>query len=118
MPSSLPHVRTGKLRALAISGARRSAALPDLPTVAESGVPGYESTLWYGVLVPAGTPGAIVDRLNKVVNDILRQLDVMERFAALGAEPIGNTPSAFGAYIRAELDKWGKVIRSAGIRAD
>jgi len=118
IPTSLPHVRTGKLRALAISTSRRSPAIPELPTVAESGVPGYESSLWYGILLPARTPAAIVDRLNKSINEILRMPDVVERFAGLGADPLGSSPDGFGKYIREEIVKWQKVIKSAGIRAD
>jgi len=118
MPTSLPHVKTGKLRALAISTARRAPAIAELPTVAESGVPGYESSLWYGVLLPAGTPPAIVARLHKAVVDILRTPEVVERFSALGADPQASTPAEFGRYIRQELAKWGKLIKAAGIRAE
>ena len=118
IPTSLPHVRTGKLRALAISTARRSPAIPELATVAEAGVPGYESSLWYGVLLPAGTPDAVVARLHRAINDILKMPDVVERFTGLGAEPLGSTPVAFSKYINDEIAKWRKVIKSAGIRAD
>ena len=95
MPTSLPHVKSGRLRAIAISTATRSPAIPELPTVAEAGVPGYESSLWYGVLLPAHTPPAVVTRLNQTVNMILREADVGERFAALGAEPRGGTSAEF-----------------------
>jgi tripartite-type tricarboxylate transporter receptor subunit TctC len=118
MPTSLPHVRTGKLRALAISTARRSPVIAELPTVSESGVPGYASSLWYGVLLPAGTPPAIVARLHQAVVDILKTPEVAERFSALGADPQASTPAEFGRYIREELAKWGKLIKSAGIRAE
>jgi len=118
MPTSLPHVKAGRLRALAISTAKRSPAIPELPTVAESGVPGYESSLWYGVLVPTATPGTIVTRLNKALNDVLRTPDLVERFAALGAEPLGSSPAAFGKYIREEIAKWDKVIKGTGIKAE
>jgi tripartite-type tricarboxylate transporter receptor subunit TctC len=118
MPTSLPHVKSGKLRALAISTGTRSVALPDLPTVAEAGVPGYESSLWYGVLVPAGTPAAIVDTLNTSFRTILEMPDVQQRFSALGAEPRGSSPEDFGRYIRDEMIKWEKVVRGAGIRAE
>jgi tripartite-type tricarboxylate transporter receptor subunit TctC len=118
IPTSLPHVKSGRLRAIAISTAARSPAIPDLPTVAEAGVPGYESSLWYGVLLPARTPPAIVARLNETVNAILREADVGERFAALGAEPLGSSSAEFGKYIGAEVIKWGKVIKAVGIRAD
>ena len=118
MPSSLPHVKSGRLRAIAISTATRSPAVPELPTVAESGVPGYESSLWYGVLLPAHTAPAIVARLNQTINAILRETDVGERFAGLGADPRGGTSAEFRQYIRAEVIKWGKVIKAIGIRAD
>ena len=118
MPSSLPHVKSGRLRAIAISTATRSPAVPELPTVAESGVPGYESSLWYGVLLPAHTAPAIVARLNQTINAILRETDVGERFAGLGADLRGGTSAEFRQYIRAEVIKWGKVIKAIGIRAD
>ncbi len=118
MPSSLPHVKSGRLRAIAISTAARSRAIPELPTVAEAGVPGYESSLWYGVLVPAHTPPAIVAKLNTTINAILREADVKERFAGLGAEPLGDSAAAFRQYIGDEVAKWGKVIRAVGIKAD
>ena len=118
IPTSLPHVKSGRLRAIAISTAARSPAIADLPTVAEAGVPGYESSLWYGVLLPAHTPPAIIARLNETINAILREADVNERFTALGAEPLGGSPADFGRYIRTEVIKWGKVIKTVGIRAD
>jgi tripartite-type tricarboxylate transporter receptor subunit TctC len=118
IPTSLPHVKSGRLRAIAISTAARSRAIPDLPTVAEAGVPGYESSLWYGVLLPVRTPPAIIARLNETINAILCEADVNERFAALGAEPLGGSPADFGKYIRTEVIKWGKVIKTVGIRAD
>ena len=118
MPSSLPHVKAGRLRAIAISTAKRSPAIQDLPTVAESGVPGYESSLWYGVLLPARTPPAIVAKLNQTINAILREPDVLERFAGLGAEPLGNSSAEFGKYIASEVVKWGKVIKAVGIQAE
>ena len=118
MPSSLPHVKAGRLRAIAISTAKRSPAIQDLPTVAESGVPGYESSLWYGVLLPARTPPAIVAKLNQTINAILREPDVNERFAGLGAEPLGNSSAEFGKYIASEVVKWGKVIKAVGIQAE
>lgn len=118
MPTSLPHVKSGKLRALAISTVKRSPAAPDIPTAAEAGVPGFESSLWYGLLLPAGAPGTLVDKLNKATNDALRAPDLTERFAALGAEPVGGTAPAFGKTISEEISKWARVIKSAGIRAE
>jgi tripartite-type tricarboxylate transporter receptor subunit TctC len=116
--STLPHVRSGKLRALAVSSARRSEAVPEIPTLSESGVPGFESGSWFGIVVPAGTPRAIIDKLNAEVNRILLLPDLRTRFAAEGAELIGGTPEAFGAYLRGEIDKWAKVIRFAQMRVD
>ena len=118
LPSSLPHVQNGKLRALAISTAKRSPAAPDLPTAAEAGVQGFESSLWYGLLLPAGASSALVAQLNKATNDALRSPELLERFAALGAEPQGSTAAAFRVYIAAEILKWGKVIKAAGIKGE
>ena len=118
MPTSLPHVKSGKLRALAISTAKRSSAAGDIPTAAEAGVPGFESSLWYGLLLPAGAPGPLVDKLNRATNDALRAPDLTERFAALGAEPVGSTAPAFNKTIAEEISKWAKVIKSAGIRPE
>lgn len=114
--SMLPQVRTGKLRALAVTGARRLPALPDMPTVAESGVPGYEAASWYGVFAPAGTPRAIIDKVSGEVVRITRAPDVRERLIADGADPAGSSPEEFAAYIKRELARWGKVVREAGIK--
>jgi len=116
--SGAPHVKIGRLRALAVTSARRSAAMPEVPTLAEAGVKGYASSTWYGLLAPRGTPRAIVLRLNTEVVALLKRPDVRERLLADGAEPIGNTPEEFGAFIKAEIERWAKVIRAAGIRAD
>ena len=116
--SMLSQLRGGKLRAIAATGARRLAALPELPTVAESGVPGYEVASWYGLLAPAQTPRAIVDRLNREVVAILRQPEVRDRLAADGAEAVGNSPEEFAAHIRRELARWAAVIKAAGIRPE
>jgi tripartite-type tricarboxylate transporter receptor subunit TctC len=116
--SATPHVRAGRIQALGVSGPKRSPALPGVPTIAEAGVPGYEATTWNGMVAPAGLPRAIVSRLNAAVNDALRTPAVRKRFAALGAEPVGGTPEAFGALIRSEHAKWGDVIRRSGARID
>jgi len=107
--STIPHVKTGRLRALAVTGNARAATLPDIPTVAESGVPGYEFNTWYGIQVPAKTRRATVDRLNREVGRIVDMADVRERFASAGLEPLSSTPDAFGALISAEIVKWSKV---------
>ncbi len=96
----------------------RSAALPDVPTAAEAGLPNYEVTTWYGVLAPAGTPRPIIDRLNAELVRIMHAPDLQERFAATGTEPRTSTPEELGDYIRQEMAKWGKVVREAGLRAD
>ena len=111
-------VQAGKLRALAVTSAKRFPLLPDLPTIAESGYPAFESLAWNGVLVRAGTPKAVVDRLNAEINAVLKMPDVVQKMNAAGFELIGGTPEAFGALIRAESDKWAPVIRAAAIKID
>ncbi|MEA3195024.1 MAG: hypothetical protein QOD26_3357 [Betaproteobacteria bacterium] len=110
-----PQVDAGRVRALAITGPRRIEALPGVPPVAEAGVPGYEAMQWYGLLAPAGTPAAIVERLNVEALKALRSSEMKERLAADGAEPLGGSPAEFAALIRRELDKWTRVARAAGI---
>jgi tripartite-type tricarboxylate transporter receptor subunit TctC len=112
------HVQSGKLRALAVGATKRTAAMPELPTVAEAGVPGYEMAAWFGVLAPAGTPKPVIAALNREMANTLMQADVKERFAKLGAEPVGSTPEEFDAFIKAEIAKWGKVVKEARIKAD
>ena len=114
--SMLPQVRSGKLRALAVTGARRLPVLPDMPTVAESGVPGYEAASWYGVFAPARTPRPIVDKVSGEVARITRASDVRERLIADGADPAGTSPEEFATYIKLELARWGKVVKDAGIK--
>jgi tripartite-type tricarboxylate transporter receptor subunit TctC len=114
--TSLPQVRSGRLRALAVSGAQRSAALPELPTMMEAGVRDYESATWYGIVAPVATPPEIVNKLNAEIAAILKQPDTRERIARDGADPVGNTPQQFGAFMKSEIEKWRKVIRAAGIQ--
>jgi tripartite-type tricarboxylate transporter receptor subunit TctC len=118
MPSSLPHVKTGRLRALAVSTAKRSFATPDLPTIAEAGVPGYEFTTWYGVLVPTGTSKDIIARLNREFVKLLQLPDIKERLAASGFEPETSTPDDLAKYMRSEVAKWGKVVRAANLKVE
>lgn len=118
MPSSLPHVKAGKLRALAVSTLKRSPAMPQLPTVAESGLPGFEVSVWFGVLAPAGTPREIVNKLNGAIVKSLQNPDVRERLAGQGAEPIGNTPEQFTAQMQRDLVKWAKVVKDSGAKLD
>ena len=114
-PGAVSHIKAGKVRALAQTGSRRSASMPDLPTVAESGVPGYESLSWSGIAVPAGTPRAVVDRLNRDLNSILATADMRQKLAEQGAETIGGAPEAFAQHIRAEREKWSRLIRDKNI---
>jgi len=116
--SVLPHVKTGRLRALAVTTAQRSATVPELPTVAEAGVPGFESITWHGVVVPAATPVPLVERLNRDIVTVLQMPDVRERLAALGAEVVGGTPKDFADYIAREIPKWTKVVKDSGARAE
>jgi len=118
LPAALPHVKSGKLAAVAVTSARRSPALPDLPTVAESGVPGYEASTWYGVLAPARTPASAIERLHGDIVKILAQPEFRERLQAQGFDLVGSSPEAFRAAIRSEIAKWGRVVRDAGIRAE
>ena len=117
-PNVLPQVKAGRLRALAQSGVTRSAIAPDLPTVVEAGVPGYEVMVWFGLVAPAGTPREVIVKLNNEVLKILAMPDVRERFLAQGVEPMGSTPEQFGEHIRAQMAKWGKVVRDAGVQAE
>ncbi|OGA46279.1 MAG: hypothetical protein A3F74_27140 [Betaproteobacteria bacterium RIFCSPLOWO2_12_FULL_62_58] len=116
MLTGLPHVRSGRLRGLGVTGARRSSVLPDLPTVAEAGLPGYEVTQWYGLFAPAETPGEIIAKLHAATAAVLQTPAIREKFAADGADAVGNTPDEFARFIRAETDKWTKVVRTAGIK--
>ena len=116
--SCVPHIRGGKLHALGVSSEKRSAALPDLPTIAEAGVPGYSTVSWSGMLVPARVPNAIVDKLSSDLNGVLARPDVRERFMHDAAEPGGGTPQQFGRFIQDEIGKWRKVIKAADIHID
>ena len=114
----LPHIRSGRVRALGISSAKRSPLAPGVPTIAEAGVRGYESSGWYGVLAPAHTPQAIISRLNRELNHALADKDVKERYSTTGVEAIGTTPEQFAGFIRSEYAKWGKVVRATGVKMD
>ncbi len=114
----VPHMKTGRMRALAVSGAKRSSAAPDVPTVAESGIPGYDFDVWYGMLFPAGTPREIVGRANAEINRVLKSPALAQRFAAVGLEPAGNRPEEFGRMIHSEIAKWHKVVKAANIRLE
>jgi len=115
---TLPQVKAGKLRALAVTSKTRSIVLPDIPTVAESGVPAYEVTQWFGILAPRGTPASLVSRLNSAMQQALQRKEVRERFLASSAEPVGGTPEALRSLIVQEVAKWGKLVRALDLKAD
>jgi tripartite-type tricarboxylate transporter receptor subunit TctC len=117
-PIALPHARTGKLRALATTGAKRTAAAPELPTVAEAGLASYEMSLWYGLLAPANTPPAIIQRLHAELSRIIALPAVSQQWAALGAEPMSTTPEQFAVYMKSDIVKWQKVLRDSGAKMD
>jgi tripartite-type tricarboxylate transporter receptor subunit TctC len=112
----LQHVKSGKLVALAIAGPGRNPQLPDVPTMAESGLPGFDVTSWYGIVTRTGTPPAIVQKVQRDMAEALQSDDVKTKLAGLGLEPVGNTPEAFGAVIKAESRKWGDIVRKANIQ--
>jgi tripartite-type tricarboxylate transporter receptor subunit TctC len=113
---TLPHAKSGKLRALAVSSAKRTEVAPEIPTVAEAGVPGFEVIAWYNMFAPARTPRGIVNRLNAEVNRMLQQADVRERLRSLGVTPLSGTPEDLGNYLKFEVERWGKLIKETGIR--
>jgi tripartite-type tricarboxylate transporter receptor subunit TctC len=116
--AALPHVNSGKLKGIAVTSAHRTTALPAVPTIAEAGVPGYEATSWNGVFAPAKTPRPIISKLNTDIVKALNMPDVRDRLVAMGANPVGGTPEQFGAYVKHEIVRWGKVVRDNNIRAD
>jgi tripartite-type tricarboxylate transporter receptor subunit TctC len=115
MLGTIPHVRSGRLRALGVTSATRSPGAPDVPSIAEAGVPGYESLQWYGLLAPTGTSREIISRLNRETVAILRMPEIAARLVNDGSTVVAGTPEEFGAYIRAETEKWAKVAKAAGI---
>jgi tripartite-type tricarboxylate transporter receptor subunit TctC len=118
IPGALPHIKAGRMNALAVSGAARSPGLPDVPTVAESGLPGFEASTWYPVLAPARTPGAIVAKLNRQLVAIVETPQVRDQLVSSGVEPIGSSPAELASHIKSELAKWAKVIQVSGARLD
>ena len=118
IPAAAPHIKAGKLRALAIVAPQRSTALPDVPTVAEAGLKDFEVTTWYGILAPAGTPQPVVRRLNAELVKVMHAPEMKEKLTATGTEPLTSTPEEFAAYIKREIAKWGDVIRKVGVKAD
>ncbi|MCE2950396.1 MAG: Bug family tripartite tricarboxylate transporter substrate binding protein [bacterium] len=117
VPTALPHIKAGRLRPIAVTSSRRSQALPDVPTIAEAGLPGYELSLWTGMLAPRGTPRPVIDRLNATMAGVLASPEMKERLVGLGAAPMGDTPEAFGAFIRRELVRMGEVVKASGAGA-
>lgn len=116
--TAIPHVKDGRLRALGIGSTRRSIILPDVPTIAEAGVPGYEASNWHGLFAPARTPRAIIERLHEEISTILRSRDASQRLLSLGSEPVGSAPEIWGRFVESEVLKWGKVARGAGIKPE
>jgi tripartite-type tricarboxylate transporter receptor subunit TctC len=117
-PNVLPHVRSGRLKALAISSKTRAPSAPEVPTVEEAGVPGYEVNVWFGVLTVAGTPAEVVQRLNTEMVKILNSAEIKERFGNVGVDVVASTPEYFAKYLKAEVERWAKVVKDAGIKAD
>jgi tripartite-type tricarboxylate transporter receptor subunit TctC len=117
MLSAMPQVKAGRLRAVAVTSLKRSAAVPELPTIAET-VPGYEANGWYGAFAPAATSKDLINRVNAEMNRIMKMPDVTQRLAGDGVEAVGSTPEQFGAYLKQEVAKWGKVVKASGAKAD
>ncbi len=118
LPSGLPHVRSGKLKIIGVTSAQRTPLAPDLPTLAQGGVPGYEAITWYGLLTSPGTPMPIVNKINAEIERANQQRDVLDRYQTLGLDPLSSTPTQFSDYIKAEVVKWAKVVRESGAKAD
>jgi tripartite-type tricarboxylate transporter receptor subunit TctC len=118
LPSSIGHIRSGAIRAIAVTSAQRSASAPEIPTIGESGVPGYEVSGWFGLLAPAKTPPAVVELLHKTVIDAIAESATRTKLLDVGAEPVGNSPAEYAAVIKAEVQKWAKVVAATGVTAD
>jgi tripartite-type tricarboxylate transporter receptor subunit TctC len=118
VPGVLPYIRAGKLRALGVASMRRSPVLPEVPTLHESGMPGFDTSSWHAVYAPARTPRDIVTRLNTEIRNVLKIPDVADRLLALGVEPVGNTPEELAEFLRSEIVRWGKVVRESGAKSD
>jgi tripartite-type tricarboxylate transporter receptor subunit TctC len=118
LPTAIAHIRTGRIRALGVTSAQRSPSLPELPTIAESGLPGYDVVSWFGVLAPAAVPRPLIERLHAEIVKALALPDVKERLAGLGAVIVASSPEQFATYIRSEIVKWEKVVKISGARAE
>ncbi len=117
-PSTLPFVQSGKVRALGVTTAKRTAAAPEIPTIAEAGLPGYEQSAWHGLLVPTGTPDTVIAKLNAEVNRLVRSPDAVARFKVQGFDVIGGSPADLAAFIRQDVAKYAKLVKTAGIKID
>ena len=118
MPGTLQHVKAGRLRVLAVTSPKRSPLLPDVPTIAETVIPGYQASTWFGVFAPAGTPREIVAKLNAELNKALSAPELTEHLRLEGAEAVGGTPEEFRTFVRGEIERWAPVVKSAGVKAD
>jgi tripartite-type tricarboxylate transporter receptor subunit TctC len=118
MPTAIPQIKAGKLRALGVTAAKRSALMPELPTIAEAGLPGYEAVGWFGFAAPAGTPRPVVAKLNQEIVRVLNLPDVRERLLGIGAEPVGSSPEAFSRFVKTEMAKWGKIVKALNLKLD
>jgi tripartite-type tricarboxylate transporter receptor subunit TctC len=116
--TGLPYAKTGRLRALGVTSAKRAGGAPDIPTIAEAGVPGYEAVQWFGILAPAGTPRPVIDRVHREAVRVLQSADIRERLRADGADPVASTPEEFAAFLRSETAKWAKVVKAVGIQPE
>jgi len=116
--STLPHVKAGKLKAIAVTTSTRSSLLPNVPTIAEAGLKGYDANNWYGFLAPARTPQPVIDKLNREMVKVLALPEVKEKLAGVGAEPVGNSPQEFAAVIRADVAKWKRIVQETGAKAE
>ena len=118
IPSAIQHVRAGKLRAIAVTSLRRSASVPDVPTVAESGIPGFDASSWFGLVGPAGLPREIANKISADIARVLKQPEMHERFIAQGSDPVGSTPDEFARYMRSETAKWARLVKASGAKAE
>jgi tripartite-type tricarboxylate transporter receptor subunit TctC len=118
IPTALPHIRAGKLRSLAVTGAKRSPLLPDVPAIAEQGLAGFDVTAWFGVFTTAGTPRPVVNQLNAEIVRILSLPEVRDKLIGIGMEPVTNSPDEFAAYVQSEIAKWARVVKASGAKAN